>query len=215
MFNKKTPKNNDDCVELKNINYKNMLLNGTTLYEHKNTNDMNNLDKFLENEKKNSKMEQWSKLDKCEKIKKIVIFADSYKNINNLNNDDEQKLIKFLKELLDKKMLQRVKDIIYDKEKGEIKDIPGLFFNKQHKKFTIKNTSVKHVSTLKTLAPKKKNINTTIKNTNNITPIKILSEETQNKECNAENLICDDNNSENNNNDNNDNTKTNNNLIMT
>jgi hypothetical protein len=158
-------RNKDDCIELKNINYKNILFNGTSLYEHKNTNDINNLDIFLENEKKNNKIKQWSKLDKCEKLKKLLFFVNLYKIKNNLTLEEEEKLIFFFKELLDKKLLKRVKDVIYDKDKGVIKDIPNLFYNKQCKKFTLKTISGnKHVNTLKSLAPQKKYTNTTSKN---------------------------------------------------
>jgi hypothetical protein len=41
----------------------------------------------------------------------------------------------------------------YDKEKGCIKDIPLLFYDKGTKHFTLKNTD-KHMSTLKCLTPK-------------------------------------------------------------
>ena len=70
--------------------------------------------------------------------------------------------------MLDKKLLQKVKDVIYDKENGIIKDIPGLIYNKQHKKFTIKNNlqsnKQSHITTLKTLIPKKKYVSSTVKN---------------------------------------------------
>ena len=55
---------------------------------------------------------------------------------------------------LDKKKLQRVKDVIYDKVVGIIKDIPALSYTKQTKHFTLKNID-KRVSTLKSLTPKK------------------------------------------------------------
>ena len=44
---------NDECLELKNIKYKTMLLSGTPLQETKSSNDLSNFDKFLENEKMN------------------------------------------------------------------------------------------------------------------------------------------------------------------
>lgn len=59
--------------------------------------------------------------------------------------------------------MQRVKDVIYDKTTGQIKDIPGLFYTKTTKHFTLKNTE-KRVSTLKSLTPKKVNNQGTIKN---------------------------------------------------
>jgi hypothetical protein len=45
---------NNECQELKNLKYKTMLLNGVPLKEIKSSNDLSNLDKFLENEKNNN-----------------------------------------------------------------------------------------------------------------------------------------------------------------
>ena len=70
-------------------------------------------------------------------------------------------LVLFLKDSLDKKKLSRVKDVIYDKENGVVKEIPALLYTKSNKHFTLKNID-KRVSTLKSLAPKKGN--GTIKN---------------------------------------------------
>jgi hypothetical protein len=70
-------------------------------------------------------------------------------------------LTSFLKDSLDKKKLSRVKDVIYDKENGVVKEIPALLYTKSNKHFTLKNID-KRVSTLKSLAPKKGN--GTIKN---------------------------------------------------
>ena len=58
-----------ECLELKNIQYKTMLLSGAPLKETKSSNDMSNLDKFLEDEKTNNKSEPWCKLDKTIKTK--------------------------------------------------------------------------------------------------------------------------------------------------
>ena len=57
-------KNNEECVELKNIKYKTMLLSGVPIQETKTSNDLSNLEKFLENEQNNNKNEPWCKLDK-------------------------------------------------------------------------------------------------------------------------------------------------------
>ena len=79
-------------------------------------------------------------------------------------NEEECKLLSvFLKDSLDKKKLSRVKDVIYDKEAGIIKEIPALVYTKSNKHFTLKNID-KRVSTLKSLAPKKNNGHGTIKN---------------------------------------------------
>jgi hypothetical protein len=154
---------NNDCVELKNIKYKTMILNGKPIKETKTNNDMNNLEKFLEDEKNNNKNEPWSKLNKTVKTLKILDFVENYKNSKNLNEDEKKLLLHFLKDCLDRKRLQRVKDVVYDKTTGTIKDIPSLFYNKASKNFTLKNET-KRVSTLKSLAQKKNT--TSIKNKN-------------------------------------------------
>ena len=105
-----------DCQELKNIKYKTMLLNGVPLPETKSSNDLSNLDKFLENEKNNNVNEPWCKLNKTIKTKKIQEYVEIYTQENNLSNKESELLLTFLKDCLDRKKLQRVKDVIYDKE---------------------------------------------------------------------------------------------------
>jgi hypothetical protein len=145
---------NNECQELKNIKYKSMLLSGAPLQETKSSNDLSNLDKFLENEKNVNVSEPWCKLNKTIKTKKLLEYVEIYKKNINLDNEEEQILISFFKDCLDRKKLQRVKDVIYDKDTGIIRDIPGLCFIKNNRHFTLKNMD-KRVSTLKSLAPKK------------------------------------------------------------
>jgi len=155
----------EECIELKNIKYKTMLLNGNgnTFKETKISNNLSNLESFLENEKNNNKNEPWCKLDKTIKSIKLIQYVTEYKIKHELDNDEENSMIQFLKDSLDRKKLQRVKDVIYDKVSGTIKDIPGLQYIKSNRHFTLKNID-KRVSTLKSLTPKK--VNGTIKNKN-------------------------------------------------
>ena len=146
----------EECLELKNIKYKTMLLNGNPIHETKSSNDISNLDKFLEDEKNNNSNEPWCKLNKTVKTKKILEYVEIYKKEKNLEKDEEDILITFLKECLDKKKLQRVKDVIYDKVNGTIKEIPALSYTKINKHFTLKNID-KRISTIKSLTPKKPN----------------------------------------------------------
>jgi hypothetical protein len=139
----------------KPLKYKTLILNGIVIPETKSSTDLAELDKFLENEKITNSGEPWSKLDKTAKIRKLTAFAENYKTEQHLSEEEYNKLIAFFRECLDKKRLQRVKDVNYDKETGEIKDIPALFFNKPSNHFTLKNVD-KRTSTLKGLAPKKK-----------------------------------------------------------
>jgi hypothetical protein len=133
-----------------------MLLNGNIANETKSeTDDILNLNIFLENEKNYNITEPWSKLDKTLKLKKILLFAEKYKLNNMLSEEEKNNMIKFLRECLDKKKLSRVKDVSYNKETGEIIDIPSLCYNKNMKHFTLKNID-KRVSTLKSLPTKNK-----------------------------------------------------------
>jgi hypothetical protein len=151
----------DECHELKNIKYKTMLLNGNPLQETRSSNDLSNLEKFLENEKNNNSNEPWCKLNKTIKTKKLIEFVNVYKKDKNLDEEEIKSLVFFLKDCLDKKKLQRVKDVIYDKITGSVKEIPALHYIKSNKHFTLKNID-KRVSTLKSLAPK--NAQRSIKN---------------------------------------------------
>ena len=144
----------EECIDLKNIKYKTMLLNGVPLKETKSSNDLSNLDKFLEDEKTNNQNEPWSKLDKTIKTKKMLLFAENYCKEKDMSLEESELLIQFLKECLDRKKLQRVKDVTYDKLNGVIKDIPSLFYSKGSRHFTLKNVE-KRISTLKSLPPKK------------------------------------------------------------
>lgn len=167
--------NNNECQELKNIKYKTMLLNGVLLQETKSSNNLCNLDKFLEDEKTTNENEPWSKLNKTIKTKKLIDYVEVYKNQNNLNEEESNLMITFLKDCLDRKKLIRVKDVIYDKENGSIKEIPALCYVKTSKHFTLKNID-KRVSTLKSLAPKKSSQGT-IRKKEQLKPIDIDSDE--------------------------------------
>ena len=144
----------DQCVELMNIKYKTMLLNGNPMKETKSSENLSNLDKFLEDEKATNLNEPWCKLNKTIKTKKLIDFVETYKQTAELDEEEQALLITFFKDSLERKKLQRVKDVVYDKVNGQIKEIPALTYIKASKHFTLKNMD-KRVSTLKSLAPKK------------------------------------------------------------
>lgn len=164
--------NTEECIELKNIKYKTMLLSGVPIKETKSANDLSNLEKFLENEQNNNKNDPWCKLDKTIKTKKLIEYVTLYKVENKLDEEESELLITFFKDCLDRKKFQRVKDVIYDKASGLIKEIPALSYTKATKHFTLKNID-KRVSTQKSLPVKK--IQGTIKN-KPIIPIKIAKD---------------------------------------
>lgn len=157
---------NDECMELKNIKYKTMLLNGKTIPETKSVDNMHNLDIFLENEKNNNKNENWSKLNQTIQVKKVTEFVDIYSQEHNFSREEQENLLLFLKTAINNKRLKKVKEVTYDKVNEKILAIPGLQYNRQNKHFTIRNLDNRQ-STLKSL-PKK--MNATYKNKTNKAP---------------------------------------------
>ena len=78
--------NKDECLDLKNIQYKTMLLNGKTnnLSSLPNT-DASLIDKCLENEMNISKNVSWTKLDRGDKLKKLKEYSSKYIIKNDLD----------------------------------------------------------------------------------------------------------------------------------
>jgi len=157
------------CNELRNIEYQTMLLSNNHSNKDKGILNINQdgdtkqtIDDILEQEQ-NSNLNQipWSKLEKMYKIQKLNDFAEIYGKNENLNNDEIEKLKKFLLLCLNKRRLQRVKDVQYDKDAEMITNINRLHINSE-RNFTLKQTDKKS-STLKNLPKKKRTIKDKIK----------------------------------------------------
>jgi len=143
-----------DCVELRNIKYKSMLLKKTSPKQV--TKHNSNIDDFLEKERTQNKEDQWVKLDKSMKMKKMSAFVETYAIEYNLCIKDKTALYEFLTSSIDQKKLIKTKEVTYDKLTGTIKSIPCLVHCPASiKKFTLKRCE-KRQSTLKSLAPKNK-----------------------------------------------------------
>lgn len=143
----------NDCQELKNIQYKTMLLSGQG--GHIVSNSVSNLDlsgvgMILEQESKRNKKEPWSKLNKTAKITKLHDYANRLATEKSLTKPETAQLKRYLLSSLDRKRLVRVKDVTYDKETGKITNIPCLAFSPTSRKFTLKRSD-KRTSTLKSL----------------------------------------------------------------
>ena len=146
----------EECVELRNIKYKSMLLKKTNTKQLTKCNSNVDIDSFLEKERTQNKEEQWAKLDKSMKIIKINAFVEHYSGENNLNDKDRLFLHDFLLYCLEQKKLIKTKDVVYDKINGTITSIPCLLYTPTlTKKFTLKRCE-KRPSTLSSLAPKSK-----------------------------------------------------------
>ena len=150
-----------ECIELKNIKYKSMLLSGNTKDDVKETvENMSNLDIFLNDEKQTVTNEPWTKLDKTTKLQKFKEYVEL--NYKEETTDEKNSLYRVLAINLDRKKLLKAKDVLYDKDNGVITSIPVLQFNSTTKKFTLKRCE-KRQSTLKSLAPKNNRIKKTDK----------------------------------------------------
>tara|TARA_Y100000816_G_C26042610_1_gene546151 strand:+ start:223 stop:831 length:609 start_codon:yes stop_codon:yes gene_type:complete len=138
----------DECLELKNIRYKTMLLNNNVhLKTEENINDIN---VFLKKDKESIKNKSWSKLSNASKLQKILLYSNKYAQDNELSKEDHEKLKLFLIDSMEKKKLQRIKDVTYDMNKNAIININGLTYNVKKKRFTLK-VKGKKSNTLKSL----------------------------------------------------------------
>ena len=61
----------------------------------------------------------------------------------------------FFSDCLIKNKLQKTKEVLYDKEKQVITNIPSLFFNTLNRSYTLRITDSKRISTMKSLTPKR------------------------------------------------------------
>ena len=150
-----TREKSEECMELKNIKYKTMLLNGNKKNLNSVINEASNLELLLEEESESNKKESWNKLDKSEKMNKITLYINRLINEHKLSNNESEALKDYLSQNIDKKNLLKNKDVIYSKETGILECIPNLQFNNSTRKFTLKKQHQQSV--LKSVGPTRKN----------------------------------------------------------
>jgi hypothetical protein len=153
----------DECQELKNIKYKTMLLNGNKNVLSTVINDISNLDLLLEEESELNKKVTWNKLDKSIKMNKINEYIKTLSKKHQLTSVEIKTLKDFLSQNLDKKNLQKNKDVTYIKELGKLENIPSLHFNNSTRKFSLKKQQL--LATTKSLGPTRKKKSKTNKTT--------------------------------------------------
>ena len=159
-LNKKNKSNN--CKELQNIAYKTKRFNGTEIVPLIVNTNNNTLSNFLNNETIANEKENWCKLDKTQKVKKLINYVQLLEEKYNLVGEESAKCKSYLIKCLERKALSKAKDVIYDKLSGIILDIPHLLFDTISRNFILKKDD-KHVSTVKSLPLDKKMKAKTIK----------------------------------------------------
>ena len=127
----------NECLELENIKYQTMLLNGSANIKS-NVENTINIDSILEKEMKNNKKNSWNKLGNSEKVFLFKQFAIEYCSKNNLNDTIKDNLISYFLKCLERKKLNKIKDVNYDTETQRIRSIPNLIFDSSKQKFTLK-----------------------------------------------------------------------------
>jgi hypothetical protein len=97
------------------------------------------IDSLLENETKRNKSDPWNKLGKTSKLKVIHDFVDDeLTRLHNLTAAEAAEVKVYLSQCLDKKRMQHVKDVVYNKELGKLTTIHQLLFNTGIRKFSLK-----------------------------------------------------------------------------
>lgn len=154
----------DNCQELKNIAYKTMLQNGNNIIiETKNVSNDEKISSFLETESHANKQESWTKLDKTQKLMRLNNYVDNIlKEKHALSEIECINSKKYLQKCIERKNLQKTKEIVYNKLDNFIENIPCLQFIETSRLFLLKRDD-KHISTVKCLPPDKKNKIKTLK----------------------------------------------------
>ena len=134
----------EECHELQNIKYQTMLLNGNSKSKQiapEKRDDIFKVERFLEKEQELNIQKPWNKLGKALKLKRIAEYVIEYSSENKLSSIQSKSLNSYLLKCLERKKLNRQKDVIYDIKEQKIKSIPNLSFHKN--KFTLKRKDKK------------------------------------------------------------------------
>lgn len=130
------PKEDED-TELRRLKYKTQAVGGSfsTVIET----NQESMNKFLENDKTANSDKTWPNMDRAERTRKLIAFTTKYCEQNGLDQTAHDNMMQFFRECLDRKRLNKVKDVVYDKTTHEIKNIPALTYNKSTNHFTLKH----------------------------------------------------------------------------
>lgn len=123
----------------------------------KSSDSMAELTAYLQQEQATNAKEPWNKLSLMSKRDKLTQFAHTYIHTHNLAANQAPILIQVLFDALDRKCLLRVKDVVYNKDIGEIKSVPALLYDKSRTHFTLSNAD-RRQSTSKHLGGTRRNL---------------------------------------------------------
>jgi hypothetical protein len=133
----------DYSYDIKNLNTKKKNEQEINEKDQKKETNIEKLDSYLEFEKEENENVGWYKLSTTSKINKLFFFTKKYSELNKCSLEEEELLFTYLKDCINKKKLKKMKDVLYDKNEKMIIDIPGLIYQKNEKRFTLKNMDKK------------------------------------------------------------------------
>lgn len=91
--------------------------------------NMAKLATLLQNDKTLKTNEAWCKLSKTNKLQKLKEYIQLYKTTVLNGTIDDDRLLDFFRDCLDKKKLMKEKDVVYNRETGIITNITSLMVN--------------------------------------------------------------------------------------
>ena len=110
------------------------------------------IDRYLDQERKIDKKENWTRLDRTTKLVKLREYAARYVTEHELEEGSDVTLVAYLESCLNRRRFRCNKDVEYDKENGRILSLPSLLYNKTSNRFTLKRAEGR-ASTTSSLGP--------------------------------------------------------------
>ena len=91
----------------------------------------------------------WNKLEKGSKMNRILVFVQSQKTENGLTDNQTKELKNLLFKACENGLFNKISDVKYNEEIGEIESFKHLEFNESSKKYKLKTGGTKNRSVSK------------------------------------------------------------------
>lgn len=108
------------------------------------TNDSIDINSYIDKEKENIFHQTWTKLNNGSKLNRINLFINELKDKHELSDTETNNLSQLLITACNKSKLNKINEVIYDKEEARIKDIKILLFDENLRKFSLNIEKVKN-----------------------------------------------------------------------
>lgn len=96
------------------------------------------INQVLTQEMASTKGLPWSRLPKIERVQKLNDFCQRHAANEGLSTEDTAVLSRYLRTALDQRRIHRAKDVVYNKDSGQIESIPGLQYHDKTNRYTLR-----------------------------------------------------------------------------